>query len=191
MIITPYYGIRPQVNFTSNLSKIKELGYKFHKNVNLISPKGEKINCKAFIKDELNTAKDNLSILITDDRNIALGELHARREYNNPNIVLTSIRNYTEKYNILSGFMDPFLPARSFEKDGKYKLVGTNAYKVLINYLKENYKDVVALRINARTSGSWDFHAKLGFTSIPGAKEPAKIGDYDCYSLTNYMDYEL
>ena len=67
------------------------------------------------------------------------------------------------------------------------KKVGTAAYDSLFSYLKKNHPEIKRVRVNCTNDGSYRFHIAYGFTD--GYKNDPD--GYDCYSMTNYLDYSL
>ena len=176
-------SFRGPVEREENLQLLKELGYKYRDEVDLISPDGRNIKGNAYLKDELDTVRyGEISFVVTDKDNFELGELASSRQPENACVLKSSIRNYTVDTYLDGKFMNPIMPFRN-ASGGHYKGVGRALYNQLEKYVSERYPDIKKLFINAINSDSYDFHCKVGFDG--------EVGDYDCYSMTNYLEKKL
>lgn len=79
-----------------------------------------------------------------------------------------------------------FVTVNNYYK-GSMKKVGTAAYDSLFSYLRRNHPEIRGVRANCTNDGSYRFHIAYGFTD--GYKNDPD--GYDCYSMTNYLDYGL
>ena len=146
-----------------NVKKMTDDGYKFYHEVDLISPKGESIKGDSYVRDYSKDFKRSccVSCIITDKEGYQLGGISFSDDYEEPSMVRTSLRNYTEK-NTPKNFMQTDYKTRSWE-DGKVGHVGSSAYKILEQYCKEHFPQIKGIKAYIISSDSWDFHKKMGF----------------------------
>ena len=163
------------------MQKITNAEFIFNNRVNLISPSGKPVKGYGFIRDLQGY---DITSLITDDKLHELG----RATMGNPEqgISWLTVKNLTTPNSEMPiDFMPPLFKdfARS-AKDGYFKHVATEAYNILINYLRKSHEEIKELRANARSQQSWDFHKIFGFSD-------KQNGEYNSYAFMNELYYKL
>ena len=186
-----------EISARKRLEEFTRRGYNLIRNdVDIISPNGIAIKGCAFVKDNLNHEeawRNSIQLIITDKDYKALGEInsyHLKISKSN-DILSCSIRNFTNKYNLMKDFMEPEFEAHD-NSEGKYKKVGTGLYDNLVKYIKENHPQYKTLYASIRSQESWNFHSKYGFTMDFAGKKHPDFDDYDTYSPSaNYLFYNI
>ena len=127
-----------QINSINSIcEKIKQKGFKFFSEVELINPQGQKIKGYSFIKEIKNS---EITSLITDDKFYELGQASVSLGYSQRYMrgSWCTIKNLTEPNpEIGKDFQYPITEFFRKPQDGKYKHVATAGYNTLINYLKQ------------------------------------------------------
>lgn len=136
---------------------IKE-GFEFYGSVNLQNIYEEPQEGYAFIKTHKNTENADCNVVQIRIKNKYfddIGDLYAalRRDEDNKPFAHCALNNYANIY------------ADNDLEDSKmqYKRVGTELYRVLEEYLKENNPEVEYLEACPINQGSKIFHRKMGF----------------------------
>ena len=177
-----YFGsnIKPE---EQRYKRIYDAGFRMYKPVDLINNKGEQIQGYSFVQEKprLNIIK----VLITDEEFKELGHVECSTILNKGPYGGTwcTIVNSTEP-NPETEIKPIFNDIVKGTKTGRYKLVGTRAYDMLISYIKENHPEIKELKANIRNQHSWDFHKNYGFTNM-------QDDEYDMYARINEVKFKI
>lgn len=157
----------PSVDIPEDIMKE---GFEFCGTVNLQDEEKKPQEGYVFIKKRKasKNEQESIQLLITDNEFDDLGELcsHIKYDKNNRLYAYCDLNNYANVYN--ESRCDVDSPIKKYgngkaNTQKKFKRVGTELYRVLEEYLKENYPDAEYLEACPVRQGSKIFHEKIGF----------------------------
>lgn len=168
-------------------------GYKYYGNVRLMDEDGNSKRGYAFINDaEEPEASKHIKVLITDKEFDDLGAVFSTVTKNDSGeayVYVDVINNYANTYN--ESRCVKISPIKGYDSCNRrpsksYKKVGTESYRVLEEYLKDNYPEIRYIEACPVREGSLKFHEKVGFVYDRSHKVNMSQGTNKSYIVFDY-----